>query len=629
MDRGSKRVERTKEGVPVWDGDASTFQEYSEWALLWEQSIQYQKRYLCAPRLINELGGTARRLVTGKRPEWVSFNGGVQKLLDHLRDHLGLPQMPEAAEFLTRYFKQTRRRKGETINEYITRKTESYSRARQALDRVQKSLGQASQSNSWSGRGPGSSTRTTPSGMDPWQARGQDPWSRSQRDEGRTSESAPAGSTSAPAEGDDDVGDGLGEADDEQETQHSYGPRQWSWWDSNWNYDSWEYGWPTSYHGSEEQAWLLEAPELLPEYVQGWYLLYDSGLETNEKNMIIAALKGNFNLSNVAQELRNQWSDEDLRRRDQSSRSSGFWADGDGELSAGEDEGEAWMMDEQLSEEGQALVSQAQHEIMEAQAQIDQGRRTLRQARARQHQVRMSRRYYKTSYHLSQPDRQGRGNAPDTCLKCGGRHKTTDCLKKSPGANNVDQPEAAPFVCFSDMDGSSESAMTLESGITTRDAVMQGKAVIDGGATKTLGSVTALQYIMDLNKAKVGDTGINDLDLSDRPVFGFGNSSRDQCISTAKLSIQADQKPGNLKIHALDRGEGPVLFSIEALRSLGAVIDFAEDLVVFRSLCDDKIIKLERSNTGHQLLPLTNDWYERALKTQSPVPSLRSFVADC
>ena len=228
-------------------------------------------------------------------------------------------------------------------------------------------------------------------------------------------------------------------------------------------------------------------------------------------------------------------------------------------------------------------MSQAQHEIMEAQAQIDQGRRTLRQARARQHQVRMSRRYYKTSYHLSQPDRQGRGNAPDTCLKCGGRHKTTDCLKKSPGANNVDQPEAAPFVCFSDMDGSSESAMTLESDITTRDAVMQGKAVIDGGATKTLGSVTALQYIMDLNKAKVGDTGINDLDLSDRPVFGFGNSSRDQCISTAKLSIQADQKPGNLKIHALDRGEGPVLFSIEALRSLGAVIDFAEDLVVFRS----------------------------------------------
>ena len=75
---------------------------------------------------------------------------------------------------------------------------------------------------------------------------------------------------------------------------------------------------------------------------------------------------------------------------------------------------------------------------------------------------------------------------------------------------------------------------------------------------------------MDLNKAKVGDTGINDLDLSDRPVFGFGNSSRDQCISTAKLSIQADQKPGNLKIHALDRGEGPVLFShrgFEILRS--------------------------------------------------------------
>ena len=402
------------------------------------------------------------------------------------------------------------------------------------------------------------------------------------------------------------------------------------WGQSNWSYRPWGQqqwgGYWRDAPASEEQPWLQEAPELLPEYVQGWYLLADSGLETGEKNMIIAALKGSFDFANVAQELRNQWSDEDLRRRDQQGRHHGMWANEDDELSPAEDEGDAWMNDDQLSEEGHALVAQAQQEVFEAQAKIDQGRRTLKQARARQHQVRMSRRYYRTSYSMSQPDRAGTRpphGSGDTCLKCGGRHKTADCRKGSGSANVANSPEDAPFVCFTEQALASGEGLQ---GITTKEAVLQGKAVIEGGATKTLGSVTALQHIMDLNQGKGGDSGVSGVDLSDRPIFGFGNSSRDQCVSTAKLSISADQKPGHLKIHALDKGEGPVLFSIDSLRSLGAVIDFAEDLLVFRRLNDRKIVQLERSSTGHQLLPLTTDWYEDAVEAKSAVPSLRDFV---
>ena len=166
--------------------------------------------------------------------------------------------------------------------------------------------------------------------------------------------------------------------------------------------------------------------------------------------MIIATVKGNFSFSAVAQELRNQWADDDLRRRDQQGRSHGLMANDDDGLSEDAEDNEAWMMDGQLSEEGQALVSQAQDEIFEAQAKIDQGRRTLRQARARQHQVRMSRRYYKTSYHMSQPDRPQRSsNTGDTCLKCGGRHKTSDC-RQGPSASMASETEAAPFVRFSE-----------------------------------------------------------------------------------------------------------------------------------------------------------------------------------
>ena len=38
--------------------------------------------------------------------------------------------------------------------------------------------------------------------------------------------------------------------------------------------------------------------------------------------------------------------------------------------------------------------------------------------------------------------------------------------------------------------------------------------------------------------------------------------------------MKADGQQGEVRVHALNKGEGPVLFSIESLRSLGAVIDF-------------------------------------------------------
>ena len=131
---------------------------------------------------------------------------------------------------------------------------------------------------------------------------------------------------------------------------------------------------------------------------------------------------------------------------------------------------------------------------------------------------------------------------------------------------------------------------------------------------------------MEINQEKNGASGLASLNLTDRPVFGFGNSTTNQCVSTAAMKIEADGKEGHVNIHALDSGEGPILFSISSLRSLGAIIDFAEDLVVFRNLTDQKIIHLERSSTGHQLLPMTSDWYESAFKTAKPVPSLRAFI---
>lgn len=51
------------------------------------------------------------------------------------------PSYQNSQTILTRLFKQGRRRKGETMNEYITRKTETYMRAQQSLGRVLRAYG--------------------------------------------------------------------------------------------------------------------------------------------------------------------------------------------------------------------------------------------------------------------------------------------------------------------------------------------------------------------------------------------------------------------------------------------------------------------------------------------------------
>ena len=647
MAEKQKRIEKTREGVPIWDGDAGTYQEFEESALLWEQSIAMHKRYLCGPRLLTELTGTARRFTVGKHPEWLSFNGGVQRLLTYLRSNLGLPQMPELTDHLSRYFRQSRRKKGETMNEYVTRKSELYARARQGLHRVMSHY--EKKKPAWE-KSYGGYSR--PGSTDPWANYRRTP--------------SLAGSQNLSAEEIQDDREALARPDDQAEAtedateeRSSTGPGpsgdSWSypdWWSNDW--------WSTSWTPSENADWNVEAPELLPEYVQGWYLLFDSGLDTNERNMIVAALKGDFTVTRVAQELRSQWTDEDLRRRDAANRHSSWWVD-ENEEAESEDYDTAWVAQahRNFNDEGLALLGEAEDVAQEALAMMERGRRTLKEARQKQHQVRMSRKYYRTNFKPSGSTSAVASGTDQKCFRCGGPHKTSSCPKAmaTTTASSAEE-QAAPFICiaqdqitkdheivepyvpddhevnyldagFSDAcpEAFFDVADTNSIGpISTQMAVEQGKAVVDGGATKTLGSVVALEKIIALNKYKNGTSRLADLDLENKPTFGFGNSSKNQCVSTASLEVQADGKPGQVQVHALDAGAGPVLFSIESLRALGAIIDFSEDMVVFRKINPSKIIKMERSATGHQLLPMTQDWYSDAQSTAQPVPSLNAFL---
>ena len=195
-------------------------------------------------------------------------------------------------------------------------------------------------------------------------------------------------------------------------------------------------------------------------------------------------------------------------------------------------------------------------------------------------------------------------------------------------AETGEPKESAPFICYTEETSEGgDSALVAQGGaLSTQEAVQRGMGILDGGATRSLASVRALEAIQEINRRKHGKDKIAQVNLQERPEFGFGNSSTDRCCSTVDLEVSAAGSPGMLRIHALNKGQGPVLLSIDCLRRLGAVLDFEKDLVCFRKLSCNKVVRLERSQTGHQLLPLTEDLLTNAEETSQEVPSLEAFI---
>ena len=644
-------VGRTKDGIPTWGGEANTFVQYEEAALLWEQSLTWEKRYTAGPKLVQELSGAAKRLVAGQPAGWVAYRGGVSTLMEHLRRALGKPKVNEVTDLLASYFKGTRRKPQESMNDYITRKTEAYMRASQALKRVQPHY----EKERYPTHVPEPGSRRSSGDQSSWG------WSRqwtpaTQEDNGHRDGAH-----------DDDGQDGGTTEASTRTTTTPEDNDSWSRWQPNrwntWGGGSWGYQWggQWGYHdwSSNSSTTSTTSPslsvELLPQFIQGWYLLADANLDAGERNVVMTALSGSFEPQRVAQELRNQFSEADVRKRDSQKRYSYL-----GEFQEDPDEdndlfdfGSTDLHVDNLTEEETALVVDAEQAAQEAMATMFNARRTLREARQKQHAVKQNRKYFQGSASTgsrgtsssSSAAPKPRDDSGIECLRCGQRgHRVANCphkpLSETKGqanmtGDNAKENHQAPFVCYSEthagfatdrFDNTALATTYQDEALTTAEAVREGMAVIDGGATQTIGSVAAVEAVMRKNKIKYGHSGLRGVDYQDPPVFSFGNSTENRCLSTARLGITANGQKGEMRIHTLEDGESPILMSIESLRNVGALIDFEADLAVFRNLDPGRIVRLARGKSGHQLLPLSEDLLGASVQAQQAVPSLAHYL---
>ena len=523
-------VQKSRDGVPIWNGDSQYFEEFAEACLRYEQTVVKEKRYLCGPRIASELRGPAKRVLIGKPAEWLSYEGGVRHLLAALRSERGQPKVPELSNLLLQYFKGTRRQKGESMSDYVTRKAEAYTRAQQSLARYQtqqsRSTSTAGSSRYLTSRTPTGRRSSSPEGS--LRSAGEGPQIastglRRSMEPNIMEELNEQGSLGEPWEA---VEEGA-ETTEPVWSDSSWNHWSWdAWWGNRWDTRHWQREWKHS-EPADSTEWGKETlPEILPAFVQGWFLFIDSGLDTMERNVLHAELKGEFGVREVEDALRKHWTDADLKRRDQEKgrfMMSAAVVDED-EALVGELDWDALEAEGFSAEELEAMAAEQQR-AEEALALIQEGRRRLKEARGRQHAVRMARQYYPvpgSSGSTSGPRRDpyrprpGDGRNGIKCLRCGGPHKVAVCperskaeIPKASQANVAESEESATFTFFTDQALTADAAF-----LTTTEIVDQGKAVIDCGATRTVGSVHALEQVMQENLRKQGVSRIESVDLT-------------------------------------------------------------------------------------------------------------------
>lgn len=137
-------LERNKEGIPAYDGSAEKLALFREEALAYTFTLEHHKRYLAGPRLAKELTGVARTVVRKKLaqdPQWLAHPRGAYVLIEYLEQAIETPTLVQASNHIHKFFYQLRRRKVETMTEWINRHSESMWEASRALRRVQKEHG--------------------------------------------------------------------------------------------------------------------------------------------------------------------------------------------------------------------------------------------------------------------------------------------------------------------------------------------------------------------------------------------------------------------------------------------------------------------------------------------------------
>ena len=127
--------------VPSWDGDPSNWSNYVSEVKWYVSGLRWQDRSLAASRLVAKLLKSSnlslQQWARDRSPEGYEHAAGCTKLLEDLAaSPLGRQPIPDAAGKIKYYYTKLKRRKGETVGQFLVRESTAYDDLTKALDRL-------------------------------------------------------------------------------------------------------------------------------------------------------------------------------------------------------------------------------------------------------------------------------------------------------------------------------------------------------------------------------------------------------------------------------------------------------------------------------------------------------------
>lgn len=299
-----------KEVVVTWDGDPSTWADYSRKVRLqWEKTPRH-KRYLLGPELASRLTARAWSVTPSLDHRELGKKNGTKYLLRFLRDRLCATAVPDAGARLEDLLIRLRRPLGMTMAQWSNEVLEAYRKVQRALARARR------QEQDRRGTSFGTSASTSPkTRSEPQQepeSPARNPWSPLSR----TTERARG------LHGEDEEEEqpaGHQEGDDQREVREEprYTEEEWFQWHQQqqrrWRYQEED----QDISSGDDLPWEeleVENVEVLPEEVLGWLLLRRSNLSAANRLSVQASVQNSLNFGAIERALRDQ--EEELMAAD-------------------------------------------------------------------------------------------------------------------------------------------------------------------------------------------------------------------------------------------------------------------------------------------------------------------------
>ena len=108
-----------------------------------------------------------------------------------------------------------------------------------------------------------------------------------------------------------------------------------------------------------------------------------------------------------------------------------------------------------------------------------------------------------------------------------------------------------------------------------------GFAVVDSGATETVGSLDALEAAVSMRRRQSGLENAQVFPEAQRN-FCFGNGQQQRATSFVEVPQTLSWRAAALGVYTLDVPRVPILLSIRTLRRLGSLIDFEKKTIISR-----------------------------------------------